>query len=63
MLITDAQVHIWEVDRPDRPWPGVPQRPPHRANGFSAKEMLAEMDAAGVDRAVVVPPNSADQHV
>jgi predicted TIM-barrel fold metal-dependent hydrolase len=56
MLITDAQVHLWEPDRPGRPWPGVPQRPPHRPNGFSAEEMLAEMDAAGVDRAVVVPP-------
>ena len=57
MLITDAQVHLWEPNRPDRPWPGVPQRPPHRPNGFSAGEMLAEMDAAGVARAVVVPPN------
>src|ERR1022692_1177944 len=56
MLITDAQVHLWEADRPDRPWPGKPQRPPHRPNGFSAEEMLAEMDAAGVDRAMIVPP-------
>jgi predicted TIM-barrel fold metal-dependent hydrolase len=55
-LITDAQVHLWEPDRPDRPWPGKPQRPPHRPNGFSAEEMLAQMDAAGVDRAVIVPP-------
>ena len=56
MLITDAQVHIWEEDRPDRPWPrrdiGVPQKP----NGYSAEEMLSEMQAAGVDRAVLVPP-------
>jgi predicted TIM-barrel fold metal-dependent hydrolase len=57
MLITDAQVHLWEPDRPDRPWPGKPQRPPHRPLGFSAKEMLAEMDAVGVDRAIVVPPH------
>ena len=56
MLITDAQVHLWEPDRPDRPWPGKPQRPPHKPNGFSAEEMLAEMDANGVDRALVVPP-------
>ena len=56
MLISDAQVHLWEADRPDRPWPKVQQRPPHRPNGFSAEEMLAEMDAAGVDRAVIVPP-------
>jgi predicted TIM-barrel fold metal-dependent hydrolase len=56
MLITDAQVHLWEVSRPDRPWPKQQQRPPHKANGFSAEEMLMEMDAAGVDRAVIVPP-------
>lgn len=56
MVITDAQVHLWEPDRPDRPWPGKPQRPPHMPNGFGAEAMLAEMDAATVDRAVVVPP-------
>ena len=27
-----------------------------KPNGYSAEEMLAEMDAAGVDRAVIVPP-------
>jgi len=55
MLTTDAQVHIWEVDRPGRPWP--PSRnDPHRSDGWSAEQMLAEMDAAGVDRAVIVPP-------
>src|SRR5687768_10525987 len=57
MLITDAQVHLWEVDRPGRPWLARPQRPPHRPHGFSAEEMLTEMDAAGVDRAVIVPPH------
>jgi predicted TIM-barrel fold metal-dependent hydrolase len=56
MLITDAQVHLWEPDRPERPWPAKPQRPPHRPNGFSAEEMLTEMDALGVDRAIAVPP-------
>src|SRR5580693_4993578 len=56
MLVTDAQVHLWEADRPGRPWPQRPQRPPHRPNGFSPEDMLAEMNAAGVDRAVIVPP-------
>jgi predicted TIM-barrel fold metal-dependent hydrolase len=59
MLITDAQVHIWEADSPARPWPKGPSRPtqePQKPNGYSAEEMLAEMDAAGVDRAVLVPP-------
>src|SRR5579885_720297 len=61
MLITDAQVHLWEVDRPDRPWPpnrNMPQGP----NGYSAEQMLAEMDAIGVDRAVVVPPTWAGEN-
>src|SRR4029077_13213459 len=56
MLISDAQVHLWEADRPDRPWPKGHQRPPHRPDGFSDKEMLPEMDAVGVNRAVIVPP-------
>ena len=33
------------------------ERRPHRPYGFSGDEMLAEMDAAGVDRAVIVPPH------
>jgi hypothetical protein len=56
MLIIDAQIHLWETDRPDRPWMKGLQRPPHRPNGFSAQEILAEMDEVGVNRAVIVPP-------
>ena len=59
MLVTDVQVHLWEPEHPDRPWPKPQQRPPHRPYGFSAEEMLLEMDAAGVDRAVIVPPTWA----
>src|SRR5258706_7183140 len=56
MLITDAQIPLWEVNRPDRPWLKGLQRPPHRPDGFSAEELLAEMDEVGVNRAVIVPP-------
>jgi predicted TIM-barrel fold metal-dependent hydrolase len=56
MLVTDAQVHLWEVDRPDRPWPAVVRNRPHGTDGYAADRMLPEMDAAGVDRAVIVPP-------
>jgi predicted TIM-barrel fold metal-dependent hydrolase len=56
MLITDVQVHLWEIDRPDRPRMKGLQRPPHRPDGFGAEEILAEMDAVGVERAVIVPP-------
>src|SRR5260370_33733916 len=61
MVITDAQVHLWEPERPDRPWPKPQARPPHRPNGSSAEEMLAEMDAAGGDRAIIVPPTWAGE--
>lgn len=56
MLISDAQVHLWEADRPDRPWPKEIYVEPHREPLLGA-EMIAAMDAAGVDRAVVVPPS------
>jgi predicted TIM-barrel fold metal-dependent hydrolase len=59
MSVTDVQVHLWESERPDRPWPKPQQRPPHRPNGFGAEEMLEEMEVAGVDRAVIVPPTWA----
>jgi len=55
-VITDAQVHLWDVDRLDRPWPKPVPNQPHRPDGFSAEQMLPYMDAAGVDRAVIVPP-------
>lgn len=55
-LVTDAQIHVWEVDRPSRPWPQPARNPPQRPHGFGAAAALAEMDAAGVDRAVLVPP-------
>jgi predicted TIM-barrel fold metal-dependent hydrolase len=60
MLVTDAQVHLWEAENPDRPWRKL-ERPPHRSGGFYAEEMLEEMDRAGVDRAVIVPPTWAGE--
>ncbi len=48
MLIVDAQVHLWNAGTPN-PW--------HRQiPAYSKDDLLAEMDAAGVDRAVIVPP-------
>ncbi|HEV2009028.1 MAG TPA: amidohydrolase family protein [Burkholderiales bacterium] len=58
MFITDAQVHIWELSTPQRPWPSPPPpAPPHRPQPFSKDDLLREMDAAGVERAVLVPPS------
>ena len=55
MLIVDAQVHIWAANTPERPWPA--RHAPHRPMPFSQADLLREMDAAGVQRAVLVPPS------
>lgn len=55
MLIVDSQVHIWGADTPARPWPQ--RHPPHGPVPLGADELLREMDAAGVDRVVIVPPS------
>jgi L-fuconolactonase len=57
MLIVDAQVHIWGADTPARPWPPGHAHRAHRPQPFSKDDLLAEMAAAGVDRAVIVPPS------
>ena len=54
MLIVDAQVHIWPPNTPERPWPA--RAAPHRAP-LGKDELLGEMDKAGVDRVVIVPPS------
>jgi L-fuconolactonase len=55
VLIADAQVHIWGADTPERPWPPA-QLSPHRSEPFGQDDLLRAMDAAGVDRAIIVPP-------
>lgn len=57
MPIVDAQVHIWRADTPERPWPPGQAHRAHRPVPFSKDDLLAEMAAAGVDRAVIVPPS------
>ena len=47
MKIVDAQVHIWTAGSPP---------PHHRQSPYGAEDLLADMDAAGVDRVVLVPP-------
>ena len=57
-MITDAQVHIWHAETPDKPWPtGDARAAAHLPNGLEADEFIAKMDEAGVDRAVIVPPS------
>lgn len=58
MQITDAQVHVWAANRPERPWiPGGPDYAHRGPDGvLSAEELLGEMDGAGVSRALLVSP-------
>ena len=54
MLTIDAQVHAYERDHPGRPWVGVLHGPPQ----VTGDDMVAAMDAVGVDGAVLVSPFS-----
>jgi predicted TIM-barrel fold metal-dependent hydrolase len=55
-MITDSQIHIWEDDRPDRPWPKPLRNQPQLPDGFTADKAIAAMNATGIDRAIIVPP-------
>ncbi|NKB56493.1 MAG: amidohydrolase family protein [Alphaproteobacteria bacterium] len=52
MLTIDAQVHTYERDRPERPWINVLAGPPE----VTGDDMVAAMDAVGVDAAILVSP-------
>lgn len=50
-MIVDAQVHLWRTPRPDNGrWSAQWKRP-----SFLAEDLIAQMERAGVDRAVIVP--------
>ena len=49
MLVTDAQIHLWEQERPDRPWPKDGRSTPHRPGGFTAEQMLAAFATTEVE--------------
>jgi predicted TIM-barrel fold metal-dependent hydrolase len=48
MLIVDAQIHLWSKGTTIAP---------HRATPYGADQALTDMDAAGVDAALVHPPS------
>lgn len=56
-MIVDSQVHLWGENTPERPWRRDAVRTAHRAVPPTADDLLREMDGAGVDRAVLVPPS------
>ena len=57
MIIIDSQVHIWGANTPERPWPAGRENQAQRPVPLGAAELLGAMDAAGVDRVVIVPPS------
>ena len=57
MMIVDSQVHIWAADTPERPWPPGEAARAHTPTPLTAESLLEKMDAAGVTRAVLVPPS------
>lgn len=54
MLTIDSQVHAYERNRPERPWLNTPDWPA----SANADEMVAAMDAVGVDGAINISPFS-----
>jgi predicted TIM-barrel fold metal-dependent hydrolase len=56
MRIIDSQVHVWGADTPERPWPKGGNPTPHREAPWTADELVRDMDIAGVDAAIIVPP-------
>jgi predicted TIM-barrel fold metal-dependent hydrolase len=54
MLTIDAQVHAYERNHPGRPWVGELKGPPE----VTGDQMVAAMDAVGVDGAILVSPFS-----
>jgi L-fuconolactonase len=54
MLTLDAQVHAYERNHPGRPWVGTLHGPAE----VTGDQMVAAMDAVGVDGAVLVSPFS-----
>jgi predicted TIM-barrel fold metal-dependent hydrolase len=49
-MIIDSQVHAYEANTPQRPWHSIPNWPDH----VTGDEMVAAMDAVGVDGAIFI---------
>ena len=60
MKIVDAQVHLWYPNTPERPWPPAeeikPIKPHRDRQAFVLSDLLAEMENAGIYRAIITPP-------
>jgi len=58
MAIIDAQVHCYERDHPGRPWVNVL----HGPKEVTGDDMVAAMDAVGVDGALLISPYTMYRH-
>src|SRR3972149_5650803 len=57
MVIFDSQAHIGGANTRERPWPVGRENQAQRPAPLGADELHGAMDAAGVDRVVIVPPS------
>ena len=53
-IIVDSQIHMWKANTPDRPW--VAGTRPQLPEPMTIERVVPMIDAAGVDRVVIVPP-------
>lgn len=63
--VIDAQVHVWRPESADRPWTAGGREwaaASHRSEPITGDGLLTEMAAAGVHRAVLVPPFFEGNH-
>jgi predicted TIM-barrel fold metal-dependent hydrolase len=60
VIIVDSQVHIWAPETPEKPYAKGNASAPHRSVPLGHEELLREMDGAGVERCILVPPTWED---
>lgn len=60
-LIVDSQIHMWPANRPDRPW--VEGARPQLPEPMTIERVVPMIDAAGVDRVVIVPPTLEGERI
>jgi predicted TIM-barrel fold metal-dependent hydrolase len=60
-IIVDSQIHMWKASTPERPW--VPGTRPQLPEPMTIERVVPMIDAAGVDRVVIVPPTLEGERV
>ncbi len=60
-IIVDSQIHMWKASTPARPW--VPGTRPQLPEPMTIERVVPMIDAAGVDRVVIVPPTLEGERV